>query len=76
MGGAALGAGAGFAVRCSGASFIFPFLSGWGVGVQRCSVEAWAGTIMGTSGAAGGPLSESISMLQLLVRQVGDRAGR
>ena len=75
MGGGALGAGAGFAVRCGGASFIFSFLSGWGVGVRRCSVEARAGTTMGTAGAAGGPPSESVSMSRSSVTRVGERAG-
>ena len=31
---------------------------------------------MGTSRAAGGPPSESVSMLQSLVTQVGERVGR
>ena len=62
MGRGILGAGAGLAARCRGASFILPFLSGWGVGVRRCSVKAQAGMIIGTSGAAGGPPSESVSM--------------
>ena len=75
MGGGALGAGAGFAVRCGGASFILPFLSGWGVRVRRCSVEARVGTNMGASGAAGRPPSESVSMLRSSVTQVGDRVG-
>ena len=76
MGGAALGAGAGFAARCGRASFILPFFSGWGVGVRRCSVEARAGTIMGISGAAGGPPLESVSMSRSSVTRVGERAGR
>ena len=75
MGGGTWGAGAGRAVRCGGASFIFPFLSGWGIGVRRCSVEARAGTTMGTSGAAEGPPSESVSMSRSSVTRVGERPG-
>ena len=56
------GAGVGLRARCSRASFIFLFLTGWGVGVQRCSVFCQAFAIIGESAALGAS-SENMSAL-------------